>query len=193
MKTFIVGTDTDVGKSYYGKLLMEQGKSVIKPIETGYNSFEDINDSDSYQYANGQGLPIHKVNRYFFQEPVSPHFACEIDHASIDIEDLRSFVNQYDTVTIELAGGLMVPIIGKYTQLDFIRSFPHANVDLVLGNKLGCLNHGLMTISILNQYNIPIQNLVINNLGKEVTPMMINNIETLKSYVHENTHVTVID
>ena len=192
MRRFIVGTDTDVGKTYYGRLLMKRGKHVIKPIETGFLSFEDINESDSYHYANGQGKEISEVNCYFFSEPVSPHYASEIDSVIIDIDKVKSFIHQYQDVFIELAGGLMVPIKDQYTQLDLIKDTQNACVELVIGNKLGCLNHGLMTMRILENEKIHVSKIVINNMGKDPTICMINNIETLKKLFQHKMIVEII-
>jgi len=192
MRTFIVGTDTDVGKTYYGHLLMSEGKKVIKPIETGRNTFDNLGDSDCHKYAIGQSLPLTSVNRYFFTEPVSPHFASEIDGESIDLDVLKSFISKDEDVYIELAGGLLVPILGHYTQLNLIKETANASVCLVIGNKLGCINHGLMTLNILEREEIPVREVVINNMGKESTLCMINNIETIRTWIPNATQIRVI-
>lgn len=195
MKRFIVGTDTDVGKTYYGHLLMKEGCRVIKPIETGRLSFEDLGESDSYSYARGQHLPVHEVNLHFFERPVSPHFACELEGHELDIEALRSFVKGADKrgeLVIELAGGLIVPLYRTYTQLDFIKSFDDGVVDLVVANKLGCLNHALMTMKILKEAGIKLHTLVINNLGKNMTPIMENNIKTIEAWAGSDTTIRLI-
>lgn len=181
MITFIVGTDTGIGKTYYGKSLAKQGEYVIKPIETGYDDFEDINESDSHQYALIQNLPLSAINHYFFSQPVSPHLASELDHTDIDTEALITFIKEKSPCVVELAGGLMVPITRTFTQLDLIQSFDHVNVDLVIGNKLGCINHGLMTLTILNNHNIPIRHMIINNMGED-TPMTKDNERVITEY-----------
>jgi dethiobiotin synthetase len=110
MITFIVGTDTGVGKTYYGKILAKQGNTVIKPIETGSKSFSNINESDSYSYSIIQGKDIKDINLYFFTEPLSPHIAGEIDGIKIDIEKMKGFIQRDEDIFVELAGGLMVPL-----------------------------------------------------------------------------------
>lgn len=195
MKRFIVGTDTDVGKTYYGRLLMKEGCHVIKPIETGRFSFEDLNVSDSYGYAIGQGLAIHEVNLHFFEKPVSPHFACELENFELDVEGVKDFVNgahKGEDLVIELAGGLMVPLYKDYTQLNFIQSFDDGVVDLVIANKLGCLNHALMTMKILKEAGIKIHTIVINNLSKKPTAIMVNNIKTIKEWADLESEIRLI-
>ena len=187
MITFIIGTDTDVGKTHYGKDLARRGKLVIKPIETGKMSFDNIYESDSYSYSELQLLDISEINCYFFNEALSPHLASEIDDVKIDIKKIKKFINSKKNPYVELAGGLMVPIKRSYTQLDFIKSFPAENrkVDLVVGNKLGCINHALLTIELLKLNAIEIQNVYVNDMGHEKTPMMIDNEKIIRDYIEK--------
>lgn len=185
MVTFIIGTDTDVGKTYYGKKLIKEGKFLIKPIESGKLSFENIEESDSYSYSKLQSLDISDVNCYFFNEPLSPHLASKIDGVEIDIELVKKFIKSKTNPYVELAGGLMVPLSASYTQLDLIKSFENAKVDLVVGNKLGCINHALLNIEILKMNNIKIQNIYINDMGKEKDYMMIDNEKVIRNYALE--------
>lgn len=184
MITFIVGTDTDAGKTFYGKKMAREGMKVIKPIETGKTSFVDINESDSYQYSTIQGKAMEDINLYFFNEPVSPHLASELDEAEVSLEAIKTFINNQSPCMVELAGGLMVPITRGYTQLDLIKDTPNAKVDLVVGNKLGCINHALMTIKILKESDIKINRIYINDFGKEKTPMMIDNEKVIMDFLN---------
>jgi dethiobiotin synthase len=192
MRVFIVGTDTDVGKTYYGQQLIGEGKKVIKPIETGRGSFEDLGKSDSYTYAKGQSLDLKSVNCYFFTEAVSPHFASELDGQPIDLEALKAFISKEESIYIELAGGLMVPIQGRYTQLDLIKETENAGVVLVVANKLGCINHALMTMKVLENEGLVLCEVVINNLGRALSPCMSNNIETIKGWLGKGTPLRII-
>ncbi len=192
MITYIIGTDTDAGKTYYGKSLATSGKTVIKPIETGRNSFNNLDDSDSYTYSLIQKKPLEEINCYFFNEPASPHFASALDHVDIDINRLKAFIQRERDVFVELAGGLMVPITQTYLQLDLIRDSDGAQVHLVIGNKLGCLNHSLLTIDLLKTYDIALEKIIINNLGLALTPVMQNNIDTLKYMYGDDVVIEVI-
>lgn len=161
---FIIGTDTEVGKTYYGKSLAREGRYVIKPIETGKASFDNLNESDCYSYANILKKPIEEVNKYFFNRPASPHLAAELDNDIIDIHEVIQFIKDMKPDYIELAGGLMVPITREYSQLDLIKHFKTAKVDLVVGNKLGCINHALLTIEVLKKEGIVINKLIMNTI-----------------------------
>jgi len=184
MITYIIGTDTDAGKTFYGKSLVHKGHQVIKPIETGKHSFEDIDDSDTYSYCKLQNLPVEAVNLYFFNEPLSPHLASEIDEVEIDIEKLISFINKQKKSYIELAGGLMVPITRSYTQLDLIKE-TDGQVVLVVGNKLGCINHALLTLTVLFQEKIHVRHIFINNYNQPETPLMLDNKKVILDYWHQ--------
>lgn len=181
--TYIIGTDTDAGKTYYGKSLIKEGHRVIKPIETGKLAFNHIDDSDAYSYAKLQNLPLESVNLYFFNQPVSPHLASELDEIVIDIDKVKFFIETHRDCFIELAGGLMVPINREYTQLDLIKE-TRGQVDLVIGNKLGCINHALLTISILIKERIPIRKVIINDFGLKENFMMADNRRFIESFLN---------
>lgn len=192
MITYIIGTDTGVGKTYYGKKLITEGKRVIKPIETGKNDFEDIMQSDCYTYSCMQGADINDINLYFFNVPASPHYAAELDNDKVDLEKLNSFVSANTDTYVELAGGLFVPLEGKYTQLDLIKDTPDCQVDIVAANKLGCINHTMLTVETLKSNNIKISNIVVNNLGKELTDLANNNIDTIKYFYGNSINIILI-
>lgn len=203
MIRFIVGTDTDAGKTFYGRQLARKGACVIKPIETGFHSFEDISQSDAYGYSEIMGKNLEEVNLYFFKAPASPHLAADIDQLLVDVERLKAFIlwqyrkhsekSKKDGVCssffVELAGGLMVPLTRSFNQLDLIREInedEEVGIDLVVGNKLGCINHALMTISLLRNANIRIQHLEINNYGKRPDLIMVDNANVIKDYLQSS-------
>lgn len=202
MIRFIVGTDTGAGKTFYGRKLANNGASVIKPIETGLDSFEDISQSDAYGYSKVQGKNIEDINLYFFSEPASPHLAAEIDGTEINVDRLNDFVflqygkhcekYRFDAVCppfyVELAGGLMVPLKRDFNQLDWMRQLNESeniSVDLVVGNRLGCINHALMTIALLRDANIHIDNLEVNDYGEEPDRIMLDNKRVIMESLQE--------
>ncbi|BES64956.1 dethiobiotin synthase [Gottschalkiaceae bacterium SANA] len=203
MIRFIVGTDTDAGKTFYGRQLARKGACVIKPIETGFNSFKDISQSDAYGYSEIMGKNLEEINTYFFTVPASPHLAAEIDQVQVDVDRVKVFIltqyrkccekNKKDgsclSFFVELAGGLMVPLTRSFNQLDLIREIneeEEVGVDLVVGNKLGCINHALMTITLLRNANIRIQHLEINNYGKRPDLIMLDNAKVIREYLQSN-------
>lgn len=182
MIKFIIGTDTDAGKTYYGNYLIEKGFSVIKPIETGFNSFKYIAESDCGKYAKAMKKNLNEVNLYFFNEPLSPHLAQKVDNREIDVDKLREFILKNKNSYIELAGGLMVPLTENFTQLDLINSFPHCSVDLVIENKLGAINQALLNFEVLKSNKINVDKVIYNSKGKSANIILKENIKTIDKF-----------
>jgi thymidine kinase len=89
---FVVGTGTEIGKTYVTKKLlkeeMDKGIKVVglKPVETGKESFgPNLEGSDTFSYAELTGKKTEEINRYFFQKALSPHIASEIDGEEISL------------------------------------------------------------------------------------------------------------
>lgn len=153
-KFFITGTDTEIGKTFVACHLMQQiilDKKIvegIKPLVSG--GLEDIHALD--KNSNGS---LRLSERYMlgFDEAIAPHIAAEINGKIIDIEKLRHFISRpvaCDHLVIEGFGGWLAPISHEYTMADCISSLD-IPVILVVGMKLGCINHAILSArSILN-------------------------------------------
>ena len=154
----ICGTDTDIGKTLISSFFVRGLNSFYwKPIQSGIES-----EIDSQTVAR-----LSKVNKakiikeaYIFREPVSPHWAAEIDQKVINFQ-LLNLPNVDGSLIIETAGGLMVPITRNYLQIDQIKKWD-LPVILVCRSGLGTLNHTLLSIEALKKRNIKILGLVIN-------------------------------
>ena len=154
----ICGTDTDIGKTLISSFFVRGLNSFYwKPIQSGIES-----ETDSKAVAR-----LTKVNKtqiineaYIFREPVSPHWAAEIDQKVINFK-LLNLPNVDGSLIVETAGGLMVPITRNYLQIDQIKKWD-IPVILVCRSGLGTLNHTLLSIEALKKRNIKILGLVIN-------------------------------
>ena len=154
----ICGTDTDIGKTLISAFFVRGLNSFFwKPIQSGIES-----ESDSQAVARLAKLDKAKIinEAYIFREPVSPHWAAEIDQKEINFE-LLNLPNINGSLIVETAGGLMVPITRNYLQIDQIKKWG-LPVILVCKSGLGTLNHTLLSIEALNKRNINILGLVIN-------------------------------
>lgn len=162
---FITGTDTDCGKTYVTcqliKYFKQEGIPIlgIKPIASGSTilSNELINE-DIEQLKNANFPMTEEINRWQFREPISPHLAAKASGIDVRIEDIIRFsqqkkITQTGIQLIEGAGGLMVPINDEDTWLDFL-ILSKIPVVLVVGIRLGCINHALLTHSVLSQHSI---------------------------------------
>ena len=190
---FIVGTNTDIGKTYATLNLIkeekEAGKKVgaLKPIETGRETFpENLEGSDSYAYAKLLDKNIEEINMFFYNKPMSPHIASELDGEKVCIKTIKDKIDSeikiQDILFVEGAGGLLVPLKDNYTFLDLLVDYrKKSEVILVSANTLGTINHTLLTIDVLKRNDIMIKGLVFNNKDNVQDKDLIdNNIETIK-------------
>lgn len=173
---FVTGIDTDAGKTYatglIARRLMEQGKKVItqKFVQTGGNDNGGRSiDIDLHRKIMGTGLLERDRDGttapVIFGYPASPHLAAEMDGRTFEVEAVersrKILEKEYDTVLIEGAGGLIVPLSRDYTSLDYLAD-TKLPVILVTSGKLGSINHTLMSLETADKYGIKIAALAYN-------------------------------
>ncbi len=154
---FITGTDTEIGKTWctlaFIQYLKNQGLRVagMKPIASGcYWSPTGFRNSDAEQILTVSGLdvPYNWVNPYAFEPPIAPHLAAAQVGKPIELEAItknyHQLAPQVDTVVIEGVGGWRVPISAKESLKDIVLAVK-AQVILVVGLRLGCINHALLS------------------------------------------------
>ena len=168
----VCGTDTDVGKTLISSFLV-RGLDCFywKPIQSG---LEGETDSEFVQRVSQISKTKILKEAYIFNNPVSPHWAAEIDKVKI-VKSNLNLPNINKTLVIETAGGLMVPITRDFLQIDQIKIW-NLPVILVCRSSLGTLNHTLLSIEALRKRNITILGLFIN--GKK----HLDNPQTLKLF-----------
>lgn len=173
---WVVGTDTDVGKTVVTTLLMRQlqkhGLQVTpyKPVQTGEvceNGHCYYYDTAMYEKYSLQSLSQENINGYSFKEAASPHFAAQLEGQHINVayllQQIQLLQQAHDVVICEGAGGLFVPIdtYGENTLLDVIVQ-SKLPVVLVTRTTLGTINHTLLTLEALNARTVKILGLVFN-------------------------------
>ena len=170
---FVTGIHTDAGKSYatgwLARQLMDAGQKVItqKFIQTGNQGQSE--DIEVHRKIMGTGMLSedldHTTAPQIFSYPCSPQLAAEIDGRPIDFEAIdnatEKLTQRYDTVLIEGAGGLMVPLTDDFWTIDYIasRGLP---VILVTNGSLGSINHTLLSFEVLERRAIPIAAVIYN-------------------------------
>ena len=172
LKFIICGTDTDVGKTLISAFFVRGLQSFYwKPLQSGTET-----ETDSQSILRLSGITKDKVLKeaYIFNKPVSPHWAAEIDGKKIEKNSL-DIPSIDDSLVIETAGGLMVPITRNFLQIDQIKKWD-LPVIIVCRSSLGTLNHTLLTIEALKKRNIKILGLIIN--GEK----HLDNPKTLKEF-----------
>jgi len=194
---FISGIDTDAGKSIItglmAKYLMNKGVNVItqKFIQTGNTtSSEDI---EKHREIMGVGPFDVDTDRttcpYIFTYPASPHLAAEIDNKTIDVtkitEATAKLEEQFETVLLEGAGGLFVPITREYYTIDYVQE---TNLPLILvtSSKLGSINHTLMSLELCKKRGINLVGLIYNEFPNDSEQILNDSDKVFKLYLAEN-------
>ncbi len=157
-KLVVCGTDTDVGKTVVSALLVQGlGAHYWKPVQSGIE-----HGGDSGWIQTLLGLPAERIcpERYRLSNPVSPHWAAELDGRRIEPECL-ALPKVAGPLVVETAGGLLVPLRRDWLQIEQIAQW-QLPVVLVARTGLGTLNHTLLSVEALRHRNIPLLGIVLN-------------------------------
>lgn len=157
---FITGIGTEIGKTIVSAALVEKLKADYwKPIQSG-----DLDTSDTIKVKNLISNTISSFHPeiYRLTQPFSPHKSAAIDGVSID-ESKFVIPKTNNTLIIEGAGGLMVPLNDKFLMIDLIKQL-NAEVILITKNYLGSINHTLLSIDALKHRNIPVKGIIFNGM-----------------------------
>jgi dethiobiotin synthetase len=174
MKTiFLSGIDTDAGKTYatvfLARKFQSEGRSVItqKFIQTGCTDTSE--DIEAHRHLMGTGMLPEDLDGttapIIFTYPASAQLAAKIDGREIDLNlvdrSTEILAQRYDTVIIEGAGGLMVPITDDFFTIDYISS-RRLPVALVTNGVLGSINHTILSLEALEHRGIEIAYVIYN-------------------------------
>jgi dethiobiotin synthetase len=176
---FVTGTDTEVGKTVVSaaltRALVARGLrvAVMKPIASGSDPTpEGLRNSDAVALiaAANVSFPYEVVNPYCFLPPISPHIAAHEARVQIDLALLRSRFDTLaaasDCVVVEGAGGWLAPICDTQSMADLAAALS-TPVLLVVGLRLGCLNHALLTRESLATRGIPFAGWIANAIDPD--------------------------
>jgi dethiobiotin synthetase len=169
---FVTGTDTNIGKTFVSAMLMLGLKSHYwKPIQSGI-----AEGSDTDWIRNITELPDEYFfkERYLLNEPLSPHAAALIDGIKIELNELTTPGPSDQSLIIEGAGGVMVPINDQHMMLDVIKKLALPAI-LVCRSGLGTINHSLLTINCLRQAGVGIAGVIMNGPLNESNRTAIEN------------------
>lgn len=156
MKQFIIaGIGTEIGKTVTSAILTAGLKADYwKPVQSG-----DIATGDAYWIRNWVPSATVHPSTYALTQPLSPHSAAEIDGVRIELEAFKKPTE--NTLIIELAGGIMVPLNDRDTNLDLIKQLG-LPVILVSKNYLGSINHTLLSYEMLKKEGVQMAGIVFN-------------------------------
>ena len=186
---FVAGTDTEIGKTFITCALLHafaaQGirAAGMKPIAAGTDS-EGCNEDVEQLLAAMPFKPARElVNPYLFAPAIAPHIAAAEVARKIEIGPIRAAFDtlrtQADAVLIEGVGGFLVPLGEDYDAADLARDLA-LPVILVVGMRLGCINHALLTRDAITARGLHIAGWVANCIDPNMN-RQAENIEALKA------------
>lgn len=177
---FIIGIDTEVGKTTIsaglGTLLVRKGihVGVMKPFASGINKysrrFKSL-DSKILKDASGSKDTDELINPYYSTLPTAPYLAKKILRLNEHIEKpeilnkYKDIERRHEFTIVEGIGGLMVPLNGNFFVAD-LASLINLPTILVMSNRIGSLNHIIMTYRLSLEFNLKITGIIINNRYK---------------------------
>ena len=192
---FITGTDTDAGKTVvtcgYLEAARQQGLETIalKPVSAGCQQTPDgLRNDDAVQLTELMTikLPYDQMNPVAFQPPVAPHIAAKEEGRRITIDRLSgicrgALMRKHDLSVIEGAGGWRVPLNDRESLSDLAVTM-NTPVILVVGMKLGCLNHALLTVEAIQKDGAVLAGWVANQIDPDMNRFE-ENLSTLKARI----------
>jgi dethiobiotin synthetase len=169
MNLFITGTDTNAGKTFVTALLTRALRArgfetiALKPLCSGERS-----DVEILQAASDHRLSLDETNPVWLKEPAAPLVAARLQNRSISLDALvdwfRHLSSKHPSLLVEGAGGWLVPITSTETIADLAArlSLP---VVVVVANRLGCINHTLLTLESIRARGLHCPGIILNTLS----------------------------
>lgn len=155
---FVTGIGTGIGKTIVSAILTEKLKADYwKPVQSG-----ELDNSDTMKVKSliTNTSSVFHPETYRLTQPYSPHKSADLDGIKIDPQ-LFIVPKTDNTLIIEGAGGLMVPLNDNFLIIDLIKQL-NAEVVLVSQNYLGSINHTILSAQVLKQYQIPVAGIIFN-------------------------------
>ena len=188
MHCFITGTDTNVGKTYVTGLLLEalrrEGIQAVgyKPVAAG-----DRTDAAAILHAcNEPDLTLDEVNPLFFKAPAAPHVASLLENRTLDVAAMKAgfahLVRKFPCVLVEGAGGWEVPLTATQTMADFAQELA-LPVIVVVNNKLGALNHTILTVRNIRARGMTCAGVILNGVADERDSASISNRAMIEHFL----------
>lgn len=192
---FITGTDTDIGKTTVAIGLMDALKksglrvAAFKPVSAGCIQTDNgLRNDDAIQLMQlaSVELPYDVVNPYAFEPAIAPHIAAAEQNVEMNLETIvqayQKIAANVDVVIVEGAGGWLVPFNKTQTMADVAQRL-QLDIIQVVGIKLGCISHALLTNLAVQACNCKLVGWVANQIEPQTdnTAEIINSIK-IRSY-----------
>ena len=189
---FITGTDTNVGKTLVAAGLLVAAKNkglttaALKPVAAGCEKTDSgLRNSDALllQSVITQKLDYDQINPYALEAAIAPHIAAHQENRSLRVDRLsgicRGVLSSANFTLVEGAGGWRVPLNAYETLADLAKNLG-LPIILVVGVRLGCINHALLTFEAITRDGLAVAGWVANCVDAEM-PVLQENIDSLRA------------
>jgi len=189
---FITGTDTDIGKTLVAATMLHVlaqnhiRAAGMKPVAAGAVMRDGVlhnGDADALAAAASVALPPELATPYLLREPASPHIAASLEGVEIDPQHIQSCYDRVagmaQAVVVEGVGGFRVPLTARFDTADLAQQLG-LPVVMVVGLRLGCINHALLTAEAIAARGLNLVGWVGNVVDLEMQHG-IANVETLSA------------
>ncbi|MBB5441758.1 MULTISPECIES: dethiobiotin synthase [unclassified Paraburkholderia] len=181
LSLFVTGTDTEIGKTFVSSALLRgfvrEGlqAAAMKPIAAGafeVNGVLHNEDADQLDAASSVLLPPAMRTPYLLKEPAAPHIAAALENVSFDLEHIVACHSQAlklaEVVVVEGVGGFRVPLTATQDTADLAVALK-LPVVLVVGLRLGCISHALLTAEAIAARGLTLAGWVANRIDPDMT------------------------
>lgn len=189
---FITGTDTNVGKTLVAAGLLMAAKqrglttAALKPVAAGCVKTEaGLRNADAVllQSVITQELYYEQINPYALEAAIAPHIAAQQEKRSLSVDRLAGFcravLSSANFTLVEGAGGWRVPLNARETLADLAKNL-ELPVILVVGVRLGCINHALLTFEAIVRDGLAVAGWVANCVDADM-PALQDNIDSMRA------------
>ncbi|HTH73664.1 MAG TPA: dethiobiotin synthase [Trinickia sp.] len=205
LSLFVTGTDTEIGKTFVSCALLHGfaraglRAAAMKPIAAGadFNTKDGLwhnDDADQLDAAAGIALPPEIRTPYLLKAPAAPHIVAAQEGRTLELAPIiachREAMRRADVVVVEGVGGFRVPLDDKHDTADLALALG-LPVVLVVGMRLGCINHALLTADAIAARGLPIVGWVANVVDPAMR-FLDENIDTVRGWLEREHRAPLI-
>lgn len=188
---FLTGTDTEIGKTFITCALLHKAAQSglkaagLKPVAAGTDAAGLNEDVENIRAASSLKLPLKVVNPYCFKAAIAPHIAAAEEAVEIDFSVIKAACreagSQSDLLIVEGVGGFRVPLGVDRDSADLAVALD-LPIIFVVGMRLGCINHALLTIDAIAARGLSIAGWVANRIDPAMS-RFDENLATLEKLI----------
>ena len=174
---FVTGTDTEIGKTFVSCALLHAARARglraigMKPVAAGCDRDGKNDDVEALAAASSEALDHRRINPYLLKAPIAPHIAASEEGVRIDpaviVSAYRELAAMADVVIVEGVGGFRVPFDDRQDSADLAVALG-LPVILVVGLRLGCINHALLSVEAIAARGLRLAGWVANRIDPDM-------------------------